>query len=518
MPSDTLDLLDEIVKGAEGAAGKGPGQPLRADDWNTLAEAVVRLARLAAARERGQAEALAKSYARADHVHLGEVDLTWFEPATRALVEARGGAGDVAARLDGLAREAKALRGEVSALTGQVERLRDRLADAATEDRVREADVLRLGTRLDGVIDLDRRVTVLDGRVAGIDDGVRDALAFRDTLRDPNGEPLDVADLVGRVDTLAAAQERLRLADGEVVRIRDFQNRIADLEQRAVTDANLDTRLAARLDALAAAPDSPLVSRAAGAAAATLDPRLAALEGGLAGTNTALDVLRNAGTADRTRIAEIDTRLATETARGDRTATGLERLDPLVGRMTAVEATANTATQRLGTLDAVQAELGQLRTQVTTAVTLAPRVTALETTTNSTEGRLAATETAVQGLPDLRQRITQAEVAATRADAVGGRINTLQQGLAFLGGQVTVANSRLAAMEGLDGRVSVFERNMTEITSWRRGVDERLAVLPTRSAIDTLTARVSTVERRTSDLGVRITEIDTTRPIVRPIR
>ncbi len=505
MPSDTLDLLEEIVKGAEAATGKGPGQPLRADDWNTLAEAVARLARLAASRERGEAETLAKAYARADHVHLGEVDLTWFEPATRALVEARGGAGDVAARLDGLARENKALRGEVDTLSAEVERLRDSVADAATDDRVRALEVRGLGARLDGVVGLDRRVTALDGRLGGIDEEVRAALAFRDTLRDPNGQQLDVAGLAGRVGVLEGVQERLRLADGEVVRIRDFENRIADLEQTAVTDATLGDRLTARLDALAAAPDSALVSRAAAAAAATLDPRLAGLESGLAEANTALGTVRDAATADRTRLAEFDARLATEAVRGDQAAAGLQRLDALTGRVATVEAAAATATQRLGTLDAVQAELAQLRPQVSAATAFGPRIAAVEAGAAASENRLAATETAVASLPDLRQRVTAAEAAATRADALGARVSTVQQGMSFIGGQVTVLQSRVTAVEGLATRVSGFERSLTELSSWRLGVDERLTTMPTRSAIETLTARVGTVETRTVELGGRIT-------------
>ena len=107
MPSDTLALLDEIVKGAEAASGKGAGQPLRAAEWNALADAIARLARLAAAREKNETDALATTYARIDHQHLGAVGLTWFDAPTRALVEGRSGAADVAARLNDLARDTK---------------------------------------------------------------------------------------------------------------------------------------------------------------------------------------------------------------------------------------------------------------------------------------------------------------------------------------------------------------------------------------------------------------------------
>ncbi|MBR0674238.1 hypothetical protein, partial [Neoroseomonas soli] len=324
MPSDTLDLLDQIVKGAEAATGKGAGQPLRAEEWNTLAEAIARLARLAASRERGEAETLAKAYARADHQHLGEVGLTWFDARTRELIEARGGAGDVAARLDTLARDTKALRADLASLAGQVERLRDELSNATTEDRVRDGSIRRLGERLDGIVDLDRRVTGLDGRVAGIDTGIREAIAFRDTLRDVTGAPINIATLAQRVDGIAATQERLRLANGEVVRMRDFENRIAALEEGGVTSADLDTRIGTRLDALVAATDSMLVSRAGTAAAASLDPRFTTLESGLDATRRDVTGVLDARTADRARLDGLDARLGTEAARGDRNAAALD--------------------------------------------------------------------------------------------------------------------------------------------------------------------------------------------------
>jgi len=518
MASETLDLLDEIVKGAESATGKGPGQPLRADEWNTLAGAVVRLARLAAARERSEDSTLAKAFARADHAHLGEVDLSWFEPATRALVEGRGAAGDVAARLDGLARDAKALRGEVSALTAEVTRLRDSLTNAASDNLARDADLRRVATRLDAMVDLDRRVTTLDGRVAGIGQGVRDTLAFRDTLRDASGAPLDVAGLATRMVTLETLQDRLRLADGEVVRIRDFENRLAGLEQGVVTDANLDARLSARLDQLAAAPDSPLVSRAAGAAATALNPRLTTIESGLAAAGTTLGTVREAGEADRARLGELETRIASEALRGDRAAAGLERLDALTGRVATVESAAGAAAQRLAALDAVPNELGQLRVQVAAATALMPRIDALETGSAANATRLAAAEETLGTLPDLRLRITQAEAAATQANQLGARVTSMQQSMATFFGQITVVQSRLATVDALTQRVAGFERSFTEIASWQRGVDERLTTLPTRSVVETLTARVDTVERRATELGTRVTALDRPTLVTRPIR
>lgn len=510
MPSDTLELLDSIVRGAEAATGKGAGQPLRAADWNALAEAVARLARLAAARERGETAALSKDFARADHAHLGEVGIAWFDPPTRALVEARGGAGDALARLDGLARDAAALRAELGALVGQVERLRTSLTDGAAEDRVRDATLRRFGDRLDGVLELDRRVTTLDGRVAGIDTGVRDALAFRDRLRDATGAPLDVAALAARVDGLAAAQDRLKLADGEVVRIRDFENRIAKLEDDGGAVLDLDGRIGTRLDALVAAPDGALVGRAAAAATATLEPRLATLEGGLGAARAELGTAGAARAADLARLDALDVRVATEGARGDRAAATLDTLGALPGRVIAVEAAAGAATQRLATVDALAAEVVRARDAATAAADLAPRLSALETTARALDGRVGAAETATAGIADLRGRVGATEASAARADALVGRVGGVEAQLGSLVSSVTVAESRLAALDTLATRVTAAERSTTELTSWRTGVDSRLGTLPDRAAVQDLTTRLASVERAASDQQTRIGAVERT--------
>lgn len=500
MPSDTLELLDGIVKRAEAVADRSPGQPLRAGDWNALAEAVARLARLVATRERSEGEALAKSFARADHAHTGQVGIAWLDAPTRALLEGRGAGGEVGARLDALARENTALRGEVTALSGQVARLRDALSGTETGNIVRERELGGLRARLDGVLELDRRVSGLDGRLGRLDEGVREALVFRDTLRDTTGQPVDLRAVLQRMDGLAAAQDRLRLADGEVVRIRDFENRIATLEAGGITEAAVDARIGARLDVLVANPDNALLGRVT----AGLEPRFAALEGVVKATDEAAQGLRAAAEADRARLGALDTRLGDTGRRLDRTAAGLEALAPLPARVATVEASARTATQRLGALDALGQDMGRLRDQVAGAEALAPRVAQLETTAGAQDRRLGTAERAVATLPDLGARVAQAEAAATRADALGGRLDGAEARLGTLDTRLNVEAARLNAVEALSGRVSVLEGRSTELIRWRGGVDTRLAALPTGTGLQDLTARLDVVEQRTSDQLTRI--------------
>jgi hypothetical protein len=169
-------------------------------------------------------------------------------------------------------------------------------------------------------------------------------------------------------------------------------------------------------------------------------------------------------------------------------------------------------------VDALAVDLGRVRDQANAAAALAPRVTSLETTDRDHDRRIGATEAVAGTIPDLRVRVEQVEASATRADALSGRITTLEGQAAGIGSRVTVAESRLGTLDTLTSRVSVVERNTTELTSWRRGVDERLGTLPDRTAIQDLTSRVSAVERRSADQQLRLDQISrgTVSPIITP--
>jgi hypothetical protein len=519
MPSDTLDLLDEIVKGAEASSGKGAGEPLRAADWNTLADAIVRLARLAASREKNEADTLAKTYARADHEHQGQVGLTWLDPPTRALVEGRGGAADIVARLNDLARETTALRADLATLTGQVDRLRDGVRDANDAQHVRDRATEALGSRLDGVIGVDRRVTALDGRLTGIGDQVQEALDFRNTLVDDAGAPLDVRGIAGRMTALEASQDRLRLADGEIVRIRDFESRIAGLEDRTIDRGVLDERIGQRLGVLIDDPANPLTSRAGAAAAATLDPRLAVLEAGAQTTRNDIGALQGQRAADAAQIVTLDTRLNQQTARTDALTSSVTGLGTLTGRVSALETGVANANTRINTLDALRGNVATMQTQLTALSGLPADAAALRRDLDAQGTRLGNVESSASRIGALDTRLSAVEGAGESIAALDTRLSTAEAGLGALGGRVTVNDSRIGALSNVPGRLSVLERDGADVAAWRSGVDIRLANVPDRNAFTDINTRLTNVETTTAAQQTRLTQLSglVDRPAINPI-
>lgn len=510
--AETLELLEEIVRSAEAATGKGPGQPLRAAEWNTLAGAIARLARLAAARERDEAEALDRTYARADHGHLGAVTLAWFDAPTRKLIEERAGATEAAARMAALERGMRALETRMGELLGQVDRLRDGLTVATDAQRVRDRAAERLNERLTGVLDLERRVSAVDQRFAALDTRMQQALAFADTLKDATGAPVNIAALDARVINLLRTQERLKLADGEVVRMIDVERRIAALEDNTLTEGTVDSKIGIRLEAMAADPDSPLTRRTAEAAAATLDPRISVLESGLAGARREAEGLAAARTADQSRLAAVEAGVAQQ-------ASGLQALgatvSPLPGRLASLETASADAARRLAQVDALAGEVTALRDTTRTLQGLAPRLDALEASDRTQASRLAAVERNVAPVADLSTRVATLERSTTDLAAQIGRITTIESDLAALSGRVQATESATASIGTLTNRVAQVERSQAETLAWRSTVDKRLAETPDRSVITDLQGRVSVVETRTAENTAQINTLSRDRVIVR---
>jgi hypothetical protein len=526
MPSDTLALLDEIVKGAEAASGKGAGQPLRAAEWNALADAIARLARLAAAREKNETDALATTYARIDHQHLGAVGLTWFDAPTRALVEGRGGAADVAARLNDLARDTKGLRDDLAALTGQVDRLRDGVRGATDAQLARDRATQALGDRLDGVIDVDRRVTAIAEGLTKMGGQVQAALDFRNSLLDAAGAPLDLRALSGRVTDLETVRDRLRLADGEVARMRDFESRVAGLEARIVDDGVLDSRLGQRFTALVDDPGNPLTGRAAAAAAATLEPRIAAVEAGVETTRGGIGTLQAQRNADAAQIASLGTRLNTQTARTDSLASTVAGLGGLTGRVATLETGVVAATTRIAGLEGLRGDVTNLRTQIDGLPGLAGDTKALRSDVDAQRARLDNVERSTGAIAGLDSRLGKMEVASENVDALGNRMKVAESSLAALDARATVADSRIDALSTVPNRVATLERNSAEAAAWRRGVDERMSLLPERTAVEDLNRRLANVETSSATQESRLSQIAgqigggriNTLEVIRPIR
>lgn len=235
--AETLAILARVVDRLRPLAGKTPGQPLRSDDWNQVVTAVTELADLVARREDDAEAQLDARYARAEHRHKGEITLAWFDPEARTLVEsATTGSVEQTAGLARLNRELDAHEQRVEELAQRLENLSGAVEGVRGVDVKRERDIGRIAVDLENARAVDTRVTALANQLGGFDESRRIILAFRDSLRDPNGEPLDLNTLNDRLTQVDDLRDRLTLANGEIVRVRELEARIDRIGEREVPD------------------------------------------------------------------------------------------------------------------------------------------------------------------------------------------------------------------------------------------------------------------------------------------
>jgi len=429
------------------------GAPLRAEDWNTLAGAIVDLARLALSREQTADDVLAARFAARNHDHVGEVDASWFDPATRDLLDqAANGSAALRSDIAVLRDQLTATQKDIGALKDQLAAIQRRIDGLFDNDLARQQALDRVGVRFEAVRDVHENVSKLQGTFGGLTTKLDQALSFSKQLVDGAGNPINLAGLSGRVQTLESNQENLRGANGELIRFRDFEVRIGSLEGRAITRDNLDTVVADRVKnidptAIAAAVLPSVNAQVAPQLAALgsrvdkIDAKTVDLDGRLSTATQSISGLFQRVGINDAQVAQIG---------------GLSsRMDGLTTRVAATETSLQQQSAVVSQVSKIADRLGPVEGSVATLLPLTDRVGAAEST-----------------IKDLRASIS-------RVDALGARVDALEP----------VAKQ----VAGLAERVGVVETTVSKNTAEIAGVHSQVTVL--ESSAQDATARLSQLER-----------------------
>jgi hypothetical protein len=268
----TTSRLDDIAFAFDllkGVADRQRGQPIEAAQWNTLVDVLRKILEIDRAQETGVAQALADSFARIGHEHLGRVTLSWLDPDLQERITA-GGGGSISVRsalTDVTARLAD-LTDRLTVLSQRVETTQKRTDDTAVDQLARSAKLRAFEDRFAGLEDMRGLVTSLSATVAGLQPAVQTVLDLRAELTDANGRPIGVRALSAHVVALEAAQQDAVLGvDGTPLRLRDHQVRLQEILD--IIGAGGGGGLEGRLAALAAELQGKLDTR--------LDERLATM-------------------------------------------------------------------------------------------------------------------------------------------------------------------------------------------------------------------------------------------------
>lgn len=236
MPTvEELERLGALLARLAPLGDKQRGELIEAADWNALTGAVIEVARVVLAEDRGDAVAA--------HTHPDQVGVGWLDSSLRTLVQ-RGPLADPAAvaRLAATERQLARLGTRFGDLADRVGEVRTRVTDVATKDLLRSTELERVARRVDGVGDARDDVRDLRETLRVLDVDVRRAVEVGQQL-DVDGRPFDAHDVVSRLRSVEALREAWTAADGTLVDAPELERRLAEVRASTVTRDVLDTAI-----------------------------------------------------------------------------------------------------------------------------------------------------------------------------------------------------------------------------------------------------------------------------------
>lgn len=223
--------------------GKRRGDPINADDWNTVVRACLSILEMVQNEQESARARLEASYARREHEHLGEVALSWLDPelqqrlGTSVDAEGRALVSTLEKKVDELTAQVKSLQDANAALESRLDRI-------AASDVDRNLTVRNLGKRLEAFGDFDVRLAKLNTDVAKLSPKLDDVFKLRENLTDEQGTPIKLIDLRSDIRSLQRLGDQLTGIDGKPIKITDIQQQIRDLRDVAGLGQGLEPKFA----------------------------------------------------------------------------------------------------------------------------------------------------------------------------------------------------------------------------------------------------------------------------------
>ncbi|HVF14089.1 MAG TPA: hypothetical protein VM942_05775, partial [Acidimicrobiales bacterium] len=432
MPTvNELERLQALLGRLGPLSTKQRGELIEAGDWNDLVGVLTEVTRALLGEDR--------TGVVPDHEHTDQVKAGWLDPRLRRQVLG-GPLADPAAeaRLSALDRRFTRLALKVDDVGGGVDKVRAQVGEVTTRDLAREADVTRVGRKIDGLGDAREDVAGLRETLRALEVDVSRAVEVGRQL-EVNGRPVDVSALVQRVEAVEKIRDSLTNPDGSLLDAASVERRLAELRTSLVTEEELTAALKNVRGGLNEADRASVLdaSRVAAAEVATGSVRAASgeLRAEIAKQLADVDdrVASQVGTATGeladTVLARARDETAAAVAKGDQ-ALRSDLAATLDARLARIDATLESR------IDKLAAEVGD-RVAVAVSAQVPAALEAMEKRLSGIEGRLIVTERASADLDGratliaTRVEEVRREGAAERAklgNELGRRIDTMERG------------------------------------------------------------------------------------------
>jgi len=266
MATDNLDRIAALMDRLSPLAGKTRGMRIEADDWNSLVETVQGTLQVERAQDQSTQAQIEDRFALKEHDHLGQVTVAWLD----ADLQARIGSGDSSIATRAALAD---MDGKITSFGTELGRLSDisatqgRLLDQSQVDELdRSRKLKQFDDRFAGVENLRTLVSGLSNDVNAVKTNVNTVLQLRQSLRDPAGNPLDVAKMRDDITGLQALTENFKGVDGNPLRLRDIEIKLGQVSDAVGTGAagGLDVRIGNAVAAAEGRLTTKVDERAAG--------------------------------------------------------------------------------------------------------------------------------------------------------------------------------------------------------------------------------------------------------------
>jgi hypothetical protein len=231
---EELDRLTALLARLGPIGDQRPGELIEADDWNLVVASVIETARvLVEAKARGVEP----------HSHPDQVQIGWLDPRLRQLIEG-GPLADPkqVARVDAIERADAKLTEALEALRAELEAIRGRMRDVATRDLERESSVNVVRRKVEGIADGRADVLAVRESLDAMRERVTRAVELAEGL-EVDGQAPDLGKVDARLAELEEVATRLRLPSGELLDGATFERRLAEVQNKGVTQDELDQAL-----------------------------------------------------------------------------------------------------------------------------------------------------------------------------------------------------------------------------------------------------------------------------------
>lgn len=491
-----LERIASLVEKLDPVANKQRGMRIEADEWNVLIDVLRGILQIDRTQEDSAQTSLEQRFATVDHLHLGQVGITWLDADLQSQLGGQQGQGSVLMRtaLGETAQKISSLGTEVARLSSLAETHQLFIDRASVDAADRSKTLQQFDARFAGVENLRTLVSTVSNDVNGLRGNVDTVLELRKSLSDGAGNAIDVVQLKTQIGDLQTLRENLKGVDGNLVRLRDIEVRLNEIGDvtGVGTAGGLDLRIATATDQLRQQLN------------ARQDQRDAALQQALTdGINTSEGRLRNElNTTIDSRAQTLEETLSTRITDSEtRTNAGIDARIANSAETVTKTANANAATlinQRLTaipeqvratTSELIAALRADLASQISTNVStvLDTRFNGLQT---QIDGRIGKLEVRVD---DFEQRIPSLVVNGLdglRADLVSNLREQISVGVETVRGDLQNAISN-QIKSGLASSQSELETQIGDTINARLSSLDDIVANSVASATKNLPEQIS---------------------------